>query len=65
MGDNQQRLEDLAAGRTAAMDAQGIDLSVLALTPPGTHPLSSEKALRLSRAANDVVGQGTSERKLG
>lgn len=26
-GDNRQRLEDLAAGRVAAMDAQGIDLS--------------------------------------
>ncbi|MGV9853439.1 hypothetical protein ACWDWU_32465 [Streptomyces sp. NPDC003442] len=60
MGDNQQRLEDLAAGRTAAMDAQGVDLSVLALTPPGTHPLSPEKALRLSRAANDVAAEAVS-----
>ncbi|MEU1371974.1 amidohydrolase family protein [Streptomyces sp. NPDC005803] len=60
MGDNQQRLEDLAAGRTAAMDAQGVDLSVLALTPPGTHPLSPEKALRLSRDANDVAAEAVS-----
>ena len=37
-GDNQQRLEDLGAGRIATMDAQGIDLSILALTPPGTQP---------------------------
>ena len=39
MGDNQQRLEDLGAGRIATMDAQGIDVSILALTPPGTQPL--------------------------
>jgi len=54
MGDHQQRLEDLGAGRIAAMDAQGIDVSILALTPPGTQPLPPEDALRLSRAANDV-----------
>ncbi|GCD32711.1 hypothetical protein OEIGOIKO_00428 [Streptomyces chrestomyceticus JCM 4735] len=29
-GDNQHRLEDLGDGRTAAMDAQGIDVSILA-----------------------------------
>jgi hypothetical protein len=34
MGDNQQRLDDLGAGRLAAMDAQGIDVSILALTRP-------------------------------
>jgi hypothetical protein len=34
MGDHQQRLEDLGAGRIATMDAQGIDVSILALTPP-------------------------------
>ncbi len=33
MGDHQQRLEDLGAGRIAAMDEQGIDMSILALTP--------------------------------
>jgi len=55
MGDNQQRLEDLGAGRIAVMDAQGIDLSIIALTPPGTQPLPPEDAVRLSRAANDVA----------
>jgi uncharacterized protein len=55
MGDHRQRLEDLGKGRIAAMDAQGIDVSVLALTPPGTHPLPPEEALRLSRAANDMA----------
>jgi predicted TIM-barrel fold metal-dependent hydrolase len=55
MGDHRQRLEDLGEGRIAAMDAQGIDVSILALTPPGTHPLPPEEALRLSRAANDTA----------
>ena len=55
MGDHQQRLEDLGEGRIAAMDAQGIDISILALPPPGTQPLSPEQALRVSRAANDTA----------
>jgi hypothetical protein len=55
MGDHQQRLEDLGAGRRAAMDAAGIDVSVLALTPPGTQPLAPQEALRLSQAANDTA----------
>jgi uncharacterized protein len=55
MGDNLERLEDLGAGRIAAMDTQGIDVSILALTPPGAQPLPPKKALALSRAANDVA----------
>ncbi|MER7848182.1 amidohydrolase family protein [Kitasatospora sp. NPDC096077] len=55
MGDNLRHLEDLGAGRIAAMDAQGIDVSVLALTPPGTQPLPPEQAVRLSRAVNDLA----------
>ncbi|MGW1167342.1 amidohydrolase family protein [Streptomyces sp. NPDC002550] len=55
MDDNQERLEDLEAGRIAAMNAQGIDVSILALTPPGTQPLPPGEALALSRAANDVA----------
>jgi predicted TIM-barrel fold metal-dependent hydrolase len=55
MGDHRQRLEDLGAGRIATMDAQGIDVSVLALTPPGTQPLPGADAVRLSRVANDVA----------
>jgi predicted TIM-barrel fold metal-dependent hydrolase len=53
--DNQERLRDLGAGRIAAMDAQGIDVSVIALAPPGTQPLPPGDAVRLSRAANDVA----------
>lgn len=53
LGDHQQRLQDLGAGRLAAMDAQGIDVAILALTPPGTHGLDPAEAVRLSRMAND------------
>ena len=55
MGDHRHRLEDLGEERIAAMDAQGIDISVLALTPPGTQPLAPEQARHLSRAANDMA----------
>ena len=55
MGDHQQRLGDLGDGRIAAMDAQGIDISILALTPPGTQPLTAKQARRLSSAANDTA----------
>ncbi len=55
MRDNQERLEDLEAGRIAAMNAQGVDVSILALTPPATQSLPPGEALALSRAANDVA----------
>jgi predicted TIM-barrel fold metal-dependent hydrolase len=55
MGDHQRQLEELGVGRIATMDAQGIDVSILALTPPGTHPLPPADAVRLSRLANDVA----------
>ena len=64
MGDHAQRLEDLGAGRIAAMDAQGIDVAILALTPPGTHPLPPEDAVRLSRAANDAAAAAVSANPL-
>jgi uncharacterized protein len=60
MGDNQSRLEDLSAGRIATMDAQGIDVSILALTPPGTQPLAAADALHLSRTANDLAAAAVS-----
>jgi predicted TIM-barrel fold metal-dependent hydrolase len=55
LGDHRHRLEDLGAGRIAAMDAQGIDLSIIALTPPGTQALLPDDAVRWSRAANDAA----------
>jgi predicted TIM-barrel fold metal-dependent hydrolase len=60
VGDHRQRLEDLDVGRIAAMDAQGIDLSIIALTPPGTQALSPADAVRLSRAANDTSAAAVS-----
>lgn len=55
MGDHAEKLRDLGAGRLAEMDAQGIDVSVLALTPPATSPLDPGAARILSRAANDAA----------
>ncbi|MGW8374844.1 amidohydrolase family protein [Streptomyces sp. ODS28] len=60
-GDHQERLEDLGAGRIAAMDAQGIDLAVLSLTPPGVQPLPPREALPLCRAANDRAAAAVEE----
>lgn len=57
IGDHQRRLEDLGAGRLDTLDEQGIDVSVLALTPPGTQPLPPQDAVRLSRMANDVAAE--------
>lgn len=57
LDDHQERLQDLGTGRIAAMDAQGIELAVIALTPPGTHPLAPDDAVRLSRMANDVAAE--------
>lgn len=55
LGDHAQRLGDLGENRLATMDELGIDLAILALTPPGTHPLAGVDAVRLSREANDVA----------
>ncbi|SEQ94579.1 amidohydrolase family protein [Lentzea albida] len=57
LGDHQERLRDLGEGRIATMDEQGIDLAVLAQTPPGTQALPAGDAVRLSRLANDVAAQ--------
>lgn len=55
MGDNLQRLDDITDARVAGMDAQGVDLQVLSLAPPGTQPLDPADAVALSRQANDVA----------
>ena len=52
-GDTGQRLTDLGAGRLAHMDQQGVDLQVLAVTPPGAQGLDAANAVPLSRDAND------------
>ncbi|GAA3557225.1 amidohydrolase family protein [Microlunatus spumicola] len=57
MGDNLARLADLGDGRVAQMDDQGIDVAVVSLAPPGTHPLDAADAVPLSRDANDVAAE--------
>ncbi|WP_213813623.1 amidohydrolase family protein [Glaciihabitans sp. dw_435] len=57
MGDNLDRLNDIADARVAAMDAQGVDLQILSLAPPGTHPLDTDDAIALSRRANDLAAE--------
>lgn len=56
-GDTAERLTDLAEGRLAVMDAQGVDVAILSLTPPGTQALAPAAAVRLSRAANDTAAE--------
>src|ERR1700691_4136872 len=53
MGDNQGRLEDIGQGRVAAMDAAGIDVSILSVVTPATQALPAREAVTLAREAND------------
>ena len=53
MGDNQARLEDIGRGRTEAMDAAGIDVSILSVVTPATQALPAGEAVALARDAND------------
>ncbi|WP_067508186.1 amidohydrolase family protein [Actinoplanes sp. TFC3] len=57
MGDKLDRLQDLGEGRLATLDEQGIDTSVIALTPPGTQPLAPADAVSLSRELNDTAAE--------
>ena len=44
-GDVAQQLADTGGGRLAAMDAQGVDVQVLSLAPPGTQGLDAADAV--------------------
>ena len=52
MGDNQARLEDIGQGRIEAMDAAGIDVSILSVVTPATQALPAREAVALARDAN-------------
>jgi uncharacterized protein len=54
-GDVARQLADTGGGRFAVMDAQGVDVQVLSLAPPGTQGLDAADAVVLSREANDEV----------
>jgi predicted TIM-barrel fold metal-dependent hydrolase len=53
MSDNQARLEDIGRGRIEAMDATGIDISILSVVTPATQALPAPEAIVLAREAND------------
>jgi predicted TIM-barrel fold metal-dependent hydrolase len=53
MGSNQARLQDIGLGRIEAMDAAGIDISILSVVTPATQALPAPEAVALARDAND------------
>ena len=57
MGDNQACLEDIGQGRIEAMDAAGIDVSILSVVTPATQALRAAEAIALAREANDEAAE--------
>jgi predicted TIM-barrel fold metal-dependent hydrolase len=57
MGDNLEHLDDIGDARIAAMDAQGVDVQILSLAPPGAQPLDAAEAVPLCRRANDLAAE--------
>jgi predicted TIM-barrel fold metal-dependent hydrolase len=48
-------LNDVGAGRIAAMDESGLDMQVLSLNYPGTEQSEADEAIAIARDANDTV----------
>lgn len=59
-GDIPDRLLDLDEKRIAAMDAAGVAVQIVSLSPPGAHALTGAEAAALSREANDRAGEAVS-----
>lgn len=57
-----ERLADLGDGRLAAMDAAGIDRSILSMTAPGLHNLAPADARALQGPCNDAVAEAIAAR---
>jgi uncharacterized protein len=55
------RLQDLGAGRIAAMDDAGIDVQVLSLTSPGVEQLGAAAAVPMARDANERAAAAVDE----
>jgi uncharacterized protein len=53
MSDNQARLEDIGQGRVDAMDAAGIDVSILSVVTLAAQALPAREAVWLAQDAND------------
>ncbi len=61
--DIERRLADFDQLRLEAMDAAGIELSVLAVTTPGVQAVADTKlAVRLAREANDLLARQVQKR---
>lgn len=51
------RLLDIGAGRIAEMDADGVDVQVLAVSAPGVQKFVPDTAIALARLANDRLSE--------
>lgn len=51
------RLLDIGAGRIAEMDADGVDVQVLAVSAPGVQKFAPDTAIALARLANDRLSE--------
>lgn len=55
LGEVEERLDDLGAGRISLMDEGGVDVQVLSVTTPALHNLEPEESVSLARRTNDLI----------